>query len=161
MTRSEIIKNINVSEIRKAMDGLEAMAIKDGAEGLDTPLDMRKGKIKKKNATLTSVCIGCWLYRYYLNNTKDGFFLKGVEEFSKRIFKKPIYKNTDTVDIPIKVEKAISKTRLWPMPVCHCNAFSHHIPYTYNEFATIGEAIEVWRKFADRLDEHRRGAGKC
>ena len=159
MDRSEIIKNIDVNEIRKAMDGLEAMALEEGAEGLNTVLDMYEPEIRVDNQNLQFVCVGCWLYRHYFGNTKNGFYSEGVAEFRKRILKKPIpefiYKIIEEAsrndDI---VAELIRRTKLWPMNTHGFSIFSSNIPYTNEGDVTIGEAIKVWRNFADNLEAY-------
>ena len=160
MTRSEIIKNINVNEIREAMDGLEAMALEEGAEGLNTTLDMYEPEIRSENKNLEFVCVGCWLYRHYFGNTKNGFYSEGIAEFRRRILKKPIpefiYKIIDgeSRDDDI-VGELIRRTKLWPMHTSGFSIFRSHIPYTNNTTLTIGEAIRTWRNFADNLEAYK------
>ena len=148
-----MLSDINTDRIREVMQGLEDLAVIEGDEnptldmyGAELTIDKTKFLKREKN-----VCFGCWL-NFLLNKNSRTFYhyTKGAELFAEYIGEGSAFELKQTL---------AGAPNLWGNPIGDLFAISSRAykdDYNRN-LIRLKEVTKHWRKFADRLDEHRRG----
>lgn len=166
-----MLSEINTDKIREVMTGLEDLAVIRGDE--DPYLNMRQGRFKGSvELGYATVCFGCWL-DFLLNDNpyKDEacgvtlyHFFNGADLFADYIGVKAEDKN----ELHPRSASIVLADVLCHNPKLWGNSYGRdyiHTPRAYisrrifqDEWRRIRlkTVTNHWRKFADRIDEHRR-----
>lgn len=163
-----MLDKINTDRIREVMTGLEDLAVIRGDE--NPLLDMVGGyyfcEEEVVDKTLEGeklVCFGCWLDFLLAEYNKHSYlFLRGSGCFAKYIGVNPLNMLDESVWASNELSALIKRVpELWG------NGYGGM--YNHSEWAYLPAGCELWRpvrlrdvtshwrKFADRLDELRRG----